>query len=124
MDQNNSNIQNSDRPNFQQPNPMNGGMNVPNSVGVLVLGIISIVLCWCYGLLSIILGIIAIVLSNQGEKIYKENPSAYSIASYKNMKAGRICAIIGLCLGALYILFIIVYFLIVGSLAFSALGWH
>jgi len=100
----------------------NGGQTVPNSVGVLVLGILSIVFCWCYGIVSIILGIIAIVLANQGEKIYQQNPSAYAMASYKNMKAGKICAIIGMSLSGLYILFLVVYFFIVGTLAFGALN--
>ncbi|HRH10930.1 MAG TPA: CCC motif membrane protein [Bacteroidia bacterium] len=100
----------------------NGSQTVPNSVGVLVLGILSIVFCWCYGIVSIILGIIAIVLANQGEKIYQQNPSAYAMASYKNMKAGKICAIIGMSLSGLYILFLVVYFFIVGTLAFGALN--
>lgn len=100
----------------------NGGQTVPNSVGVLVLGILSIVFCWCYGIISIILGIIAIVLANQGEKIYQQNPSAYAMASYKNMKAGKVCAIIGMSLSGLYILFLVVYFFIVGTLAFGALN--
>lgn len=114
--------------NYEQSSngPVNQGpggyLNTPNSVGVLVLGILSIVLCWCYGLVSIILGIVAIVLSNQGEKIYKANPNMYSLSSYKNMKAGKVCAIIGLCLGGLYILFLLIYFLVVGSLAFGALN--
>ncbi|MBK9284865.1 MAG: hypothetical protein IPM51_11200 [Sphingobacteriaceae bacterium] len=112
--------------NTNSNNPVNqnfgGTQNVPNSVGVLVLGILSIVFCWCYGIVSIILGIIAIVLANQGDKLYKENPTAYSIASYKNLKAGKICAIIGMSLSGLYILFLVVYFFIVGTLAFGALN--
>ena len=99
-----------------------GNQNVPNSVGVLVLGILSIVFCWCYGIVSIILGIIAIVLANQGEKLYQENPNAYSISSYKNMKAGKICAIIGMSLAGLYVLFLVIYFFIVGTVAFGALN--
>lgn len=107
--------------NMNQFSQGGGNLPVPNSVGVLVLGILSIVFCWCYGIISIILGIIAIVLSNQAEKIYQQNPGAYALASYKNMKAGKICAIIGMSLAGLYILFLVVYFFIVGTLAFGAL---
>lgn len=106
--------------NFGQFNQ--GNENTPNSIGVLVLGILSIVFCWCYGVVSIILGIIALVLANQGEKAYQENPQRYTLSSYKNMKAGKICAIIGLCLAGLYIIFLIVYFLVVGTIAFGALS--
>ena len=114
--ENNSNSNSNLRQNF------GGNQPVPNSVGVLVLGILSIVFCWCYGIISIILGIIAVVLANQGEKIYQANPSLYAEASYKNMKAGKICAIIGMSLAGLYILFLVVYFLVVGTLAFGALN--
>jgi hypothetical protein len=113
--------------NFNQFNTGGGSANTPNSVGVLVLGILSIVFCWCYGIISIILGIIALVLANQGERAYKENPQMYSLASYKNLKAGKICGIIGLCLAGCYIIFLVIYFLIVGTLAFGALNsaaWH
>ncbi|MBA3664559.1 MAG: hypothetical protein H0W61_10170 [Bacteroidetes bacterium] len=98
-------------------------MAIPNSVGVLVLGILSIVFCWCYGILAIIMGIIAIILANQGEKLYQLNPRAYTLASYKNLKAGKICGIIGLSLGAVYILIIIVYVIVLGSAAFGAFNY-
>jgi hypothetical protein len=106
----------------QQFNQMGGGMPLPNATAVLVLGIISIALCWCYGVISLTCGIVALVLANKSLAIYKTNPATFSIASYKNLKAGRICAIIGLILGGLYILFIIIYFVIVGSVAGGILG--
>ncbi|MBI2722742.1 MAG: hypothetical protein HYX39_11265 [Bacteroidetes bacterium] len=95
---------------------------MPNSIGVLVLGILSIVFCWCYGILAIIMGIISIVLANQGQKLYQANPQAYSLSSYKNLKAGKVCGIIGLSLGAVYIVFLIVYFIVVGTFALGALN--
>ncbi|MGZ3899570.1 MAG: CCC motif membrane protein [Bacteroidia bacterium] len=109
---------------FNQNTNFSGGTQpVPNSVGALVLGILSIVFCWCYGLLAIILGIIAIVLANQGEKLYKVNPQAYTISSYKNMKAGKICGIIGLCLGAVYLIIVVIYFVVLGTAAFGAFNY-
>lgn len=100
---------------------------LPNSTGVLVMGIISIALCWCYGIVGITLGIISLVLAGKSKKLYKEEPEKYTIGSYKNLQAGYICAIIGLSLSALYLIFIIIYFLIIGaalSTAFSTLPWN
>ena len=34
---------------------------LPNSTAVLVLGILSIAICWCYGLFGVTMGIIALV---------------------------------------------------------------
>ncbi len=94
---------------------------LPNSTGVLVMGIISIALYWCTGIVGITLGIIAIVLGNKAKKLYKENPEKYFLWSYKNLHTGYICAIIGLFLSTAFLLFII-YFLIMRaalSTAFS-----
>lgn len=78
---------------------------LPNSTAVLVLGIVSIVAVFCtYGLLGIALGIISLVLASSPLRMYEENPGKYTEASYKNLKAGRICSIIGLSLGGLIVL--------------------
>jgi hypothetical protein len=115
--------------NPQQPQNINQQFNnqfnqipIPNSTAVLVLGILSIVLCFCYGLIGLVLGIIALVLASKGTVLYKENPSAYTQSSFNNMKAGRICGIIGLSLSALYLIFIVIYILILGA-AFAAMPW-
>ena len=50
---------------------------MPNHVGVLVLGILSIVFCWCYGIIGRTLGIIAIILASKGKALYLENPEKY-----------------------------------------------
>jgi hypothetical protein len=99
-----------------------GQIPVPNSTAVLVLGILSIVLCFCYGLIGMILGIIAIVLASKGATLYKANSNAYSLSSFNNLKAGKICAIIGISLSALYLIFIVIYIVILGT-AFAALPW-
>lgn len=88
---------------------------IPNSTAVLVLGILSIVLCWCWGIVGLTLGIIAIVFSSKGEKLYKENPTGYTEGSLKNMQAGKICAIIGTAISGLYVLIYIIYLSIVGA---------
>lgn len=79
---------------------------LPNATAVLVLGIVSIVGCCCYGLLGLIAGIIALVLYNKDNALYQQNPTLYS--DYNNLKTGRILSIIGIALSALYILTIII----------------
>ncbi len=96
--------------------------NLPNATTVLVLGIISIVSCWCVGIVGLVLGIIALVMASKSAKLYAANPNLYTASSYSNMKAGKVCAIIGVCLSSIYVAYIIVYFLILGA-AFSALPW-
>ncbi len=88
---------------------------LPNATGVLVLGILSIVFCFCYGIIGITLGIIALIMGNKAIKLYLSSPESYTESSYKNTKAGKTCAIIGLCLSSVYIIFLIVYIGIIGA---------
>ena len=76
--------------------------------------------CWCYGILGVVLGVIALVLANKDLKLYKSNPGKYSESSYKNLNAGKVTAIIGLSLSGLFLLYIIVVFALYGTLIFSA----
>ncbi len=124
MEENNfSNQSPQQRQNINQSfNTQYNQIPVPNSAAVLVLGILSIVLCFCYGLIGMTLGIIALVLASKGISIYKANPNAYSLTSYNNLKAGKICAIIGVVLSAIYLIFIVIYILILGA-AFAAMPW-
>ena len=96
---------------------------VPNAGAVLTLGIISIALCWCYGIVALTCGIIALVLGNKALALYKANPNNYTLSSYNNVKSGRVCAIIGLCLSALMLIYVIVVFAFIGA-AFSAMPWE
>ena len=96
---------------------------LPNSTAVLVLGILSIVLCWCYGLVGIVVGIIALVMSGKAKREYTDNFGKYSESSYKNLNAGKVCAIIGTCLSGLYLVFVIVYIIIIGTVATSLIPW-
>ena len=106
----------------QNQQPFNTQISVPNSVAVLVLGIVSIALCWCYGIIGIASGIVALILAGKAKALYEEDPDNYTIASYNNLKAGRICAIIGTILSAIYIVVIIVYVLFIGA-ALTTLPW-
>lgn len=96
--------------NFNQP-----VQPLPNATPTLVLGICSIVGCFLYGIIGLACGIVAIAISNKSVKMYQENPSMYS--GYQNLKAGRVCAIVGISLSALYLLFIVIF----GSMFWSTL---
>ncbi|MGN6492935.1 MAG: CCC motif membrane protein [Agriterribacter sp.] len=81
--------------------------SLPNASAVLALGIISIVSCCFYGLPGVVCSIIALVLYNKDAQLYASNPEWYTDSSYKNLKTGRICAIIGLIPSILFLLFVI-----------------
>lgn len=106
----------------QQFNQQFGQQPLPNSTAVLVLGIISILGCYCVGIVGLICGIITLVLASKAQKLANENPEAYTIGSIKNMKAGRVCGIIGTSLSAIYFIFWIFYFMVLGA-AFSMMPW-
>ncbi len=79
--------------------------SLPNAAATLVLGILSI-LTGCY-FIGLILGIIALIISNDAMKLYREDPTAWS--DYALLNAGRITAIIGTVLGGLSIFLWIFY---------------
>ncbi len=84
---------------------------LPNAIAVLVLGICSIVFS-CLGI-GLIFGIIGLVLSSNGRKLYKESPNAYE--GFGMLNAGFIMSIIGTVLGSIYILYILFYIVIIGG---------
>jgi len=83
-----------------------------NATAVLVLGILSIVTCCCYGILGLILGIVALVLAKKDTKLYNANPSLYT--NYSNLNTGRILAIIGIVINILTIIYFIWIISLVG----------
>lgn len=89
---------------------------LPNATAVLVLGILSIITCCCYGV-GAILGGVALYLSKKDMNLYKENPQSFS--NYGNLKTGRILSIIGIVLSAIYLVFIIIFYSMFGMAAAS-----
>lgn len=87
---------------FHQPLP-----GVPNATAILILGICSIVFCG----LGPILGTIAMVLAKKSKAEYEANPGAYDPGTLGSVKTGRICGIIGLCVGILAWIFMVCYFI-------------
>jgi hypothetical protein len=83
-------------------------LNIPNSGGILSLGILSILsFCCCGGFLAPILSIIALVMASKALKAYHQNPDYYTISSLNNIKAGKITAIIGLVFAGFFLIYII-----------------
>lgn len=86
---------------------------LPNASAVLILGILSILTCCCYGIVGVVLGIVALVLAKKDLVLYLENPELYE--GYSNIKTGRILAIIGIILSSIYLIFTIYLYAVVGE---------
>jgi len=86
---------------------------LPNATTVMVLGILSIVTCFCYGIIGVILGIIALVIAKKDLQLYRENPEVYD--GYSNLNTGRICAIIGVSIGSAVLVIFIIYLTFIAS---------
>jgi hypothetical protein len=84
------NYQNQPPQGYQRQEPL------PNATAILVLGILSILVCQ-------LLGIAALIMANNSLALYRQNPERYSESSYNNVKAGKICGIIGIVLIAVFI---------------------
>lgn len=78
--------------------------SLPNATTSLVLGILSILTCICYGIIGLPLGIIAFVLGKKALREFNENPENYSGSG--NATAGKITGIIGIILNLIYLSFI------------------
>ncbi len=85
---------------------------LPNSGVIIGLGIGSILLCWCYGVLGLILSVVALVLAGNSKKLYDANPEDYD--NYGNIKTGKVIAIIGLILNLLFLAFMVWMIMTVG----------
>jgi hypothetical protein len=95
---------------------------LPNSSTVLILGILSIFFfCISFGLISLAMGIIALVLAQQSTKLYQETPRLYTEASFKNLSTGKTCAVVGIILSGLMVLFIILVVLFGLGIAISVI---
>ena len=86
---------------------------LPNATVVLILGICSILTCCCWGIIGLILGIVALILAQKDLKLYNENPEVYR--GYSNLNTGKILAIIGIILSSIYLVFTIYIYAVVGE---------
>lgn len=85
---------------------------LPNATAVLILGIFSILTCCCWGVIGLILGIVALVLAKKDTALYNANPTMYT--DYKNLNTGRILAIIGIVLSTIYLIWTIYSLVFIG----------
>lgn len=106
-----------------QQNPMGMQRDLPNATAILVLGIISIVGCLCYGIVGLGCGIAALVMAQKALREYNANPGGFTRSSFNNTKAGRICAIIGTILSGLYFIYFLVIIAIFGTAFMSSAPW-
>ena len=86
---------------------------LPNANAVLILGILSIITCCCWGIVGVILGIIALVLAKKDTALYNENPSLYT--NFNNINTGKILAIIGLVLSTIDLIWTIYSLIFIGQ---------
>jgi predicted PurR-regulated permease PerM len=84
--------------------------NAPYSVAVLVLGI-----CSFFGFKGFVCGIIALVLAHKSFEQYKIDPQRYKAPQM--LKAGQICAIIGVSLKGFMIVSGIILAIIFGTIS-------
>jgi len=87
-------------------------LRLPNATAVLVLGILSILSCWLFGIVGLILGIIALVLAQKDITLYQKEPEKY--LDYNILNIGRVLAIIGVILSAIYLAFVIFIYGVIG----------
>lgn len=109
-----------DQPNLLTPN-YNEPATLPNATPSLVLGIVSIVGAFCYGIVGIVCGVIGLVLANKDRKLYQASPEGYSSSSYSTSNAGRICSLIGLILGAVILIVTVMWFVFFGATMMEAI---
>ena len=86
---------------------------LPNETTILILGIASILTCCCYGVLGLIIGIVALVLAKKDMDIYNANPGVFD--EPRNINIGKILAIIGIVLSAIYLIFNIYLITVLGE---------
>jgi hypothetical protein len=100
----------------QQPYP--GQEQLPNSVLILVFGIIGIVFSCLsiMAILALILNIVNLTLASKARKLAAAEPQRYAQSSISQVNAGRICSIIGICITSLFIVLFILYIAFVGAL--------
>ena len=86
--------------NFDQ----NNKLELPGATSSLVLGILSISMCYCWGPVGLVLSIIGLSAGTKAISVYSANPGVYTEGSFKNANSGKVCSIVGLILSVLSLL--------------------
>lgn len=106
------------QPVYQQPVYQQVPQKTPgdgSGVASMVCGILSIVFCWCYGIVGLPLGIIAIAMYSKSKRM--NGGVVIGMA-----RAGMVCGIIGSILSALMLIYVI-FVIGVAGLASSSFYW-
>lgn len=85
---------------------------LPNATLTLIFGLMSILTCWLLGIVGLVFGIVALVISKKDMALLKENPKLYSNAS--TVLIGRVLAVIGITISTLYLAFIVFVYTVIG----------
>ena len=120
MDYNNYNQNNQQQVNYQppvqqQPVYQQAPQQTPgNGAGIasMVCGILSIAFCWCYGIVGLILGIVALAMYSKSKRMN----GGFVIGM---ARAGMVCGIIGSILSALMLIYFIFVICVAGLSASS-----
>jgi Trk-type K+ transport system membrane component len=86
---------------------------LPNANTILILSILSVITCCCYGVIGIVLAVVALQKAKKEEQLYLENPAQY--LNIGTVNAARIIAFIGITLSAIYLAFTIYLWVFVGE---------
>lgn len=82
---------------------------LPGASTALTMGIIGVIAPFvCCGPFAIIFGIIGLTNANKAEKLYSNNPEAYT--GYENAKTGKTLSYISIGISAVLLLFTVLYF--------------
>ena len=82
--------------------------SLPNEVGTLICGILSLVFLSCYLLPGLILALVTFLVSSKDNQLLKDHPNEYLSG---NHKAGRICAKISIWISLLFFFIILIAFI-------------
>ncbi len=91
---------------------------LPGASNTLTMGIISVVgALVCCGPFAAIFSIIGLNNAKKAQRLYDENPGAYS--GYESVKTGKILSYIGLGLSLIMLVLLIIYFGVIIALITS-----
>ena len=91
---------------------------LPNANTILILSVLSVITCCLYGVVGIVLAVVAIQKAKKEEQLYWENPEQY--ASLGTVNAARVIAVIGLILSTIYLIFTLYIWIVVGEEGMAA----
>lgn len=81
----------------------------PNAVAVMVLGILSILGLFCYGVIGLILAIIALALAVEPTRKNRLEPGRFTESSMSQVKAGKICSWITIGILGVFVLIFLMF---------------